>query len=146
MAVHYAAHIGIAPSSCDRILSKIQKYHYHGYALSPHTSAVHFVRFLSLHAFVSMPCPAFPHVHSKTVLEQAYRGAPTSWLHISSRSVCITIFSCQFCCNTNLYRQLSCCGMTADHKNAGNTHPAVCDAHAALSFCPTPRPLYMIKV
>ena len=95
MAVHYAAHIGIAPSSCDRILSKIQKYHYHGYALSPRTSAVHFVRFLSLHAFVSMPCPAFPHVHSKTVLEQAYRGAPTSWLHISSRPVCHAIFSCQ---------------------------------------------------
>ena len=65
MAVHYAAHIGIAPSSCDWILSKTQKYHYHGYASSPCTTAVYFVRFLSLHAFASMPCLAFPHVHSK---------------------------------------------------------------------------------
>ena len=67
MAVHYAAHIGIAPSSCDWILSKIQKYHYHGYVSSPRTTAVHFVRFLSLNAFASMNCLPFPHVHPETI-------------------------------------------------------------------------------
>ena len=54
MAGHYAVHIGIAPSLYDWISTKIQKYHYHGYASSPRTTAVHFVRFLSLNAFASI--------------------------------------------------------------------------------------------
>ena len=46
--------------------TKFQKYHYHGYASSPRTTAVHFVRFLSLLAFASMDRSPFPHVHPKT--------------------------------------------------------------------------------
>ena len=47
--------------------SGIQKYHYHGYVSSPRTTAVHFVRFLSLNAFASMDSFPFPHVHPETV-------------------------------------------------------------------------------
>jgi len=52
---------------------QIQKYHYHRYASSPRTTAVHFVRFLSLHAFASMDCFPFLHVHSEII------GAGASW-------------------------------------------------------------------
>ncbi len=49
------------------ISPEIQKYHYHRYVSSPRTTAVHFVRSLSLNAFASTDFFPFPHAHPETI-------------------------------------------------------------------------------